>query len=698
MAFQKKYWYQFAELETNEIHVVEIWHDTPDVIIAEEVKGGDIPFIVEMPAIDHKFQTVRGNGCKIELFSNSDRKFFDGLYHVDPQEMKVLHYIDGVLNWCGYLNSEFVSEPYDQEYNYIISTLGNNGFSLMDRFFFLQSDGNIYEGVKSEFELLQIVLDKINLPYQYLFIYLSTTIPGITPSVDESLLHYSYVNCSNFYDEDNQPMTLREVLDSILAPYGAFIIEVNSNIYIIDIHSLASLSIITYQQYDLSDYSYIGEYVQPNVLDVVFVGYLGTGQTIEKSGGKNMQVVSYSPYPSKLVSQQTLTIPGEFDTVPETWNTKNGYEYRTLDDHYFWFTQSNPIDNTFEESRYLTKSEESFVYVRWPVQSTLYPILLIKANKRPYLNITGAKALPYQSGGRPGSGSGRVRYVDGVGLLITGKVLVKTKDNPYNDTQTSIDFDQLGLNYYLTCGDYAWNKSLNSWEYNPIPTPINTVWTNGQGVISDKFVNIGSGGNGLFVPIGNADNEIVLDGNLSFVILSDIYSLRPNDWIADMETNSSDIQEIWLKDIEIKLTNIDGTEIEDTDIEYIGYLDERFKDSAEKISLKTGTDVKFADRGKIMAGDSGSFASVYEWLRNGQQFKIEELLLCSLSANYRSGYLKLLNMNLKRVFWLNNVITDTTFLPTEKFMITSASIDYRNHTINCELTEIFEDELTIVKV
>ncbi|MEN6295612.1 MAG: hypothetical protein ABFD61_05740, partial [Chloroherpetonaceae bacterium] len=97
MAYQKKYYFSFKDIRlTERTHLVELWQNTETVLTAEEIKGHMNPFSVEMPEIDHKFQVVRGRGCQINLLSETDMKFFTGLYHVNPTDFMVKHYIDGV--------------------------------------------------------------------------------------------------------------------------------------------------------------------------------------------------------------------------------------------------------------------------------------------------------------------------------------------------------------------------------------------------------------------------------------------------------------------------------------------------------------------------------------------------------------------------------------------------------------------------
>jgi hypothetical protein len=298
-------------------------------------------------------------------------------------------------------------------------------------------------------------------------------------------------------------MTLREVLESILMPYGAFITENGANIYITDIHSLASLTSVTFQKYNASTYAYIGTEILSNVVDVYDAGYLGTGQSKERSGGKNMQIVRYSPYPFKEIYKGLLNIPEEFTTVPGTFSVKNGFLYRTLVGHsLFILPNSPPLDATFEESYRGTRDgDPHYVYLRYVVQGTNYQVMAIDPNKLTYLNITGA--TPVQLPSRDKYRTARYnRYLNGAALLITGKILVKTKDNPYADLQTSKPIVSVAISYVSTCGVYEYDKENKEWIVGGGST-INEIYcyTDRNEIIADNWIEIGEGGAGELIPI-----------------------------------------------------------------------------------------------------------------------------------------------------------------------------------------------------
>lgn len=688
MAYQKKYFVDYKGIGDSKTYTLELWQNTEIELTTEEIKGGQSPFLLEMPQLNHKFQVVRGRGCIINLLSATDFKFFEGLKHTDPKEFKVIHKIDGSIDWVGYLNSDMFSEPYDVSQNYIISTTANDGFSLMDRYRFLQSDETNYEGLKSKWELIQICLNKIGLSYNDIRIKLSTTFDGFSSAVDSTILHESAVNCANFYDEDNSPMTMREVLYSILAPYGAFIVQDRASIYITDIHTLAGGGSISFQKFNATTYTYIEDVSITVEKDIYDVGYFGTGHSIDRSGGTSMQRVTYSSYPQKVIYNESIVRPEEFSVIPESFSEKDGYNYRTLVGHNIW--QNIPMTfSTFEESYYgiISTIVEHFIYYRYPMSSANVAVLELINN--PFLSIkTASYSIPFWDGTRI-----RHRFKDGAAILITGEMFVKTKTNPYNDSESSIPLVAHYMNYTIRIGDYYYDSSENYWlsaAYND----NYMLTTDGSDSISDRWVGFGVNGTGLLIELGSSEVDI-LQGDFDFKIKSNTKISIPG---ALPLTNDSRLKETWIRNIQIRIVNVDGSDIEDSDFEYIGRLNKDFANEGETIELTTGTVSRFTDMAKIIGIGETDYYDILEWTRAGQTFKIEELLLNSLCSNYRANFITLLSMKLKNTFSLMSVFTDTTFLEDNpKMMIKSSIIDYANNVHECSLVEISEDDLTIIR-
>lgn len=697
MAYQLKYFLEYKSLKVGSTNTyrLELWQNTETVLVAEEIKGGRSPFSLEMPMLSHKFQVVRGRGCTINLLSDTDMKFFEGLKHIDPQEFMYIHKVDSVVIGVGYLNSDMYSEPYDQSQNYIISTTGNDGFSLMDRFRFLQSDETKYIGLKSKWELIQICLNKVGLSYNDIRVKLATTFADFSGAADSTILHESYVNCANFYDEDGKGMTMREVIESILAPYGAFIVQDNASIYISDIHTMAGGGSISFQKFNATTYAYVENVSVAVEKDIYDINYFGTGHSIDRSGGTNFQKVIYSLYPRKTVINESIVRVNEFGTVPETFSDKDGYKYRTLVGHTIW--QNIPMTlSTFEESALSTLDDNRNIYYRYPQSSFDIPVLELIDENNIFLTISGAKLSNVISI----SGRRKYRYLDGVSILITGEILAKTKENPYTEAYTPTEIDNganlvsdIDINFQMSIGDYYYN--LGQWNLTENHSGFIKTYMDGQSIIANKWVGLGKNGNGELIKLGSLESEIVLNGFFKFKIWSNTKIRKQG---GELLVNDPLLQEVWIKNLAITIVNFDGSEIEDSDIEFTGQLNKLFAEEGEEITLTTGTQSRFVDNAKILRKESDEYYDIFEWTRAGQTYRIEELLLNSLCSNYRANFITLNSVKLKNEFSLMSVITDTTFLEDNpKMMIKSSMIDYENYLHEVTLVEISEDELTIIK-
>lgn len=399
----------------------------------------------------------------------------------------------------------------------------------------------------------------------------------------------------------------------------------------------------------------------------------------------------YSPYPQKEIINESIVTPEEFDTVPSSFSDKDGYKYKTLEDNSIW-ENSAPAD--FEESC-KTETDEHFVYARLPMITNNIPLMAFKTPADYFLSVESAGIQrTYGINGKT------KRYWDGVSILITGDILAKTVPNPYSDSLSVIEvlmgnhrIVRHDINYTIQCGDYYYNQLLNRWSSTPTFNNYITT-TNNNEYISNVWVPMGINGGGLLARIYLPSTGLILVGDLQVTIWSNTRIQKAN---GELLENNSILDETWLKNIAIKLVNIDGTEINDTDTEYIGLLDPLYANQGETITLKTGTQGRFSDRAKIMQYDGSDYSDILEWTRDSQTYKIEELLLNSLCSNHQANYVTLTNMNLKNAFSFINVLTDSSYLTTEKLMVKSANINFAENVVNCNLVEISQDTLDIVK-
>jgi hypothetical protein len=298
MSLQVQYYYQFRDLN-NQLYRVEILKNSTDVITAEEIDGDSKPFSVEYPLVA-KFEPIHGSGCELNVISSTNMKFLS-LYTADMMEYQIHFYkvIDGIeyLIWAGYKDSELYHEDFSQVSDYPVQFTGNDGFNLLERLNFVDESGVNYYGIKSQWDILKIIFNRLNLPIQKLYVCISTVLDDSPAGSTETIFHKQYSICENFYDEDGKPSSLRDLLESFLKPLGAFIIQDGGNYFICDINSLAKNTDLTFKVFSISDFSYIhDEVINTSIGDLSNIGFSSDRQNFDFVPGFNRQVVSWSPY------------------------------------------------------------------------------------------------------------------------------------------------------------------------------------------------------------------------------------------------------------------------------------------------------------------------------------------------------------------------------------------------------------------
>ena len=727
MSLQKKYYYTFKDLNTV-INTVELWQNTTTTLTPELVYGAANAFNIEMPTISNKFQAVRGTGCECNIISYTGMEFLTGLYTTDMQNIMIKHYINGNLNWLGYLNSEMQTEPYNELNNYVVTFNGNDGFALMDKMFYCTGtgsvvgttfngtniiDGAFYSGVTSQFNIIQTIFQKIGLPFVTLKICLSTTFTGYTVTTGQNILHQTYVDQSNYINEDSTPETLRKVLNSILEPYGAIIFQMGGNIIITDIHNLASNTSFTFQDYSMSGstYTYTGtEAVTSNTKILQSIGYSGTGASVEISGGKNKQTVSYSPYILKDLLPTVLQSYSEFNcAIPSTWSTSYTsthdttllHTYKTLTSHYnltpYTGTTSGTgvtfemgYDSTGSGSTWTPDSNGTQYYLRWLNNGSGAVNKICDIIAQPNLTITAMNTnnITHSSN----------NYVvnSGAGIKLTGKVWI-------NDNSTTV-WTQFGLRIDITIGGYK-NIVTTAGSYYTYGFTSGTTSFYAQVYDDGSSKNINNRWMNFRSYATTSDITFPANVNLSGTANVAIYS---DFWVNDSShtnqtSNPASVTEVRLSNLSAQIVDIStyNTMVK-SDVEYVGYLNTNFSNEADKVSLICGTAASPIDRGKLLYYNSGSSGSpytpIYTWTRNGTTANIENLLINSLSSNFKTGYFTLNNLQLQNQFNYLNLLADSTYLSGKQFMITGYKVNYENATVECSAAEIAPDSNTIVSI
>lgn len=226
MAYSLRYWGEFSSIQ-GVLYRVEVWQNSDTAFIPSEVGFAyDEPAEIEWNETD-KLDPVQGSCLTLTLDSDSDRKFLD-LYTIDVDSVRADIYRDGLLYWSGMLDPELYEEPFSYKQGYDV-TITFSDFAILDR--------KKWEG--REIYTVQQIIDKClaatGICYSGQTKYISTQLSAAEAG---DLLTDCSILGENFYDEDDEPMTLREVLEETLRPFALRVVQKNGQIHIYDLNAL----------------------------------------------------------------------------------------------------------------------------------------------------------------------------------------------------------------------------------------------------------------------------------------------------------------------------------------------------------------------------------------------------------------------------------------------------------------------------
>lgn len=196
--------------------------------VAKEVQlPADSPVVIEWPEVE-KLEPVQGSRLELKLLSESDREFVD-LYTVKVGSVRCDVYRDGELYWSGTLVTEFYEEPYATKDGYEVS-LTFSDFAPLERLKWQA------RGVMTLRDIIGKCVGASGIKYVIpIEQHISTQHSDSTVFRIDRL----YLSCDNFYDEDGEPMTIKEVLEGVLRPWGMSIVQKSGRVIVYDLHSLS---------------------------------------------------------------------------------------------------------------------------------------------------------------------------------------------------------------------------------------------------------------------------------------------------------------------------------------------------------------------------------------------------------------------------------------------------------------------------
>jgi len=655
--------------------------------------------------IDNIYKPTLGSGATIKIVATP--LSMQHLFTVDAQKyiVRIYNRVENVsyMIWQGFINTDIYNESYStpSSLRSIVTIHCNDGMSVLEDIPYTQTvGGSNYTGFSLIKDVMDDIFSKLEITFTDIISY--TNIRYID-SADESInpLEYLAVNNENYYDEDGEAMSCRDVLESIYGGLGLVMSFKGDIIYIIDPVGL-NISTTECIGYSISPSFFylptvITNYTKTLDISNDDIDWYETGQELDITQLFNKIKITYSPY-SFIDSGYDFNGEDNAGNLTSYGSyTNNGITYNI----YIGVTMADWVLSggaTFEGIEETAPDEEDIdFYIKQTVGGS----------------GTFTYAFPFSN----------IKQDDSLMLELSMDVYVNTKhvSNIIDPAETGTDISSMyltdikikvGSQWYImesTATGY-WSDTEGSCrilvrQIDATKTPYRT-YTHGswfsflgynithyyyptdESLINDSWIT-----SYLYIPLKENDlSSALIEGSISITLGGGIVA----DPLPDAVLN------ILIKNVNISVVNTKKVKISNDSIEYSGTIDSasNMKESSLELSLTSGIGTYGCSKGafsSVYPTDSGLNITGLTRVNSSTVYKSSELLLQNLLSQYSNPRCKLTgtlrlkefiaqNIIFSKIFYI--LIQDSSHLTNVNLYIVNGTYNDREEKLEVEMVEI----------
>lgn len=585
-----------------------------------------------------KFEPVRGSQATIEFISEAIFQFVD-LHTDDMQKFLVKFYRAGRMYWLGWLDSELYNEQLSATPPYPVEFAASD-FNIFERLKYRDGAGNRYTDIVPLITHLKRCFDLLGLPFDKLYIGCSTVANDVPADAGETALHVLYMMSANFYDEDNEPMTCREVVENILRPFGLMMVQKDANVFIYD-YNTVKLG-LPMKRYNFSSFAYEAEEtVNFDLGALAEIGFRSTDSSYGFEEMINNVKITSSIYADKLVvkgeateknlskriaKEETEVLRKEIFTKCETIErvgTQNFVVYTDKDSDNTIIGASSPYDHfkNYNKILYRVKSPINIISTDSKKNNILLKMTC-------YVN---SLENPFEFEPKRDSDAelcqiaGNLYTVDGNGTPLYYFRNVLTKKPEWKKYSSDFPKGAIRLNF---CNQIVKGSNI----YNTQLINSNTMHDTGTAFDEIKPKDYGKG---LLIPINSN-----IYGQIVFEIIGAIVHKRlPMDHSDDLfsPNEGKNVKDIIYNNIEIKIVDEKKEDISTDDYIFKSHVNKKVATDFDEVTLKCiSANEEKAPIGKanILKKVDNHYELQLSFTRSSQTDILERLLMCSLHSNF----------------------------------------------------------------
>lgn len=251
---------------------------------ATELTGSASPFTVTIEDTEFLYTPLRLSTARIRIVGND---YLQSLFSTAYQQYRVTFKRDGCIVWCGFIKPEL----YTQDYSSDKFELEIECISALSTLEYIRYKDDGSRSFVSLWDLLKKCITVSVGRYENVYI---PHVYARTPddySTGDNVLEIMKVSEQDFFDEEDEAMSLKEVLEEICKLLNWTVCDWGGSLYFVDADHTGE-----YYKYSPDLKTKIGG-ITPNELIIQNIGFAGGDHSLDILPGYNHATVRTSNYP-----------------------------------------------------------------------------------------------------------------------------------------------------------------------------------------------------------------------------------------------------------------------------------------------------------------------------------------------------------------------------------------------------------------
>lgn len=290
MSYELIYTVPFATLD-NIPCVVEIEKDGYTGEVTELI-AGDTPFTVDIDSEEFLYTPTRFSTAKLQVVG---KDYLQALFSTEYRQYRVTLKKDGVVSWCGFIKPELYTQDYTAE-TFILEIECTSAMSVLE--FIDYTTEGADKAFVSIWSLLKRCITISNGKYNAVYLPYVYAKTKADYEAEINVIESMTISEQNFFDEDNKPMKLSEVLEEICKFLNWTCADWKGELYFIDIDHAG-----TYHRYDVSLTTKVNKTINSFAIRDNN-DYAGADHSLDILPGFNKVTIKCSNYPVGRLFQE----------------------------------------------------------------------------------------------------------------------------------------------------------------------------------------------------------------------------------------------------------------------------------------------------------------------------------------------------------------------------------------------------------